>query len=200
MKKLIILFLFIPVLGSAQTKKDIFNPKVTVVFFGADYTQAQFTKADDFNNKPEILRFFVDANNLIENNWKRIVEKKLERDTVGWDFSYVTRANAQVDWQKVYSDNIDYALSDEKIGIIIKNLNIDQIKYKDCIGLILVEENLCKTKPLATIAEVFFSINDLNPIFIKHFSLKPSGFGFLSYWGLTNAYPLTKLDKLKKEI
>jgi hypothetical protein len=187
-------------LASAQTKKDIFNPDVTVVFFGADYTKAQLTKADEFSNKSDILRFFVDANNLIEKNWRHVVEKQLEREAVEWDFSYVTKANAFVDWQKVYSDNIDYTISDEEIGVMIKNLGIDQIKYKNCIGVILVEENLCKTKPLATIASVFFNINDLNPIYIKHYSLKPGGYGFLSYWGLTNAYPLTKMSKLRKEI
>jgi hypothetical protein len=200
MKKLMIVFLFIPVLGFAQTKKDIFNPKVPVVFFGADYLKVQCTKSDEFSNKPEILRFFVDANNLIDKNWKHIVRNKLDRDTVGWDLSYVTKANASVDWQKVYSDNIDYTISDDEIGGMIKNLNINQAKYKDCIGLILVEENLCKTKPLVTIAEVFFNINDLNPLLIKHYSVKPGGYGFLAYWGITNGYLLTKIEKLKKEI
>ena len=200
MKKLMIVFLFIPILGFAQTKKDIFNPKVPVVFFGADYSKVQCTKSDEFNNKPEILRFFMDANNLIDRNWKHIVRNKLDRDTVGWDLSYVTKANASVDWQKVYSDNIDYTISDDEIGGMIKNLNINQAKYKDCIGLILVEENLCKTKPLVTTAEVFFNINDLNPLLIKHYSVKPHGYGFWSYWGNTNGYFLIKIEKLKKEI
>jgi hypothetical protein len=195
-----ILFLFIPVLGLAQTKKDIFNPKVTVVFFGADYTKVQLTKSDEFSNKPEILRFFEDANNMIEKNWKHIVKNKLERDTVGWDFSAVTRANALVDWQKVYSDNIEYTVSDEEIGVMIKDLNLNQVKYKNCIGMLLVEENLCKTKPLATIAVVFFSVNDLNPLYIKHYSIKPAGFGFLAYWGLTNSNVIVNVGKLRKEI
>jgi hypothetical protein len=32
MKKLMIVFLFIPILGFAQTKMDIFNPDVPLVF------------------------------------------------------------------------------------------------------------------------------------------------------------------------
>jgi hypothetical protein len=200
MKKLMIVFLFIPILGFAQTKKDIFNPDVPLVFFGADYAKAQFTKSDEFNNKSDILRYFVDANNLIEKNWRHVVNKKMGRETIGWDFSYVTTINAAVDWQKVYSDNINYTISDEEIGTMIKDLNIDQAKYKGNIGMVLIEENSCKTKPRQTIALVFFSVNDLNPLFIKRYSVKPSGYGFLSYWGLTNAYPIVKADKIKKEI
>jgi hypothetical protein len=201
MKKLIVLFLFIPVLCSGQTKKDIFNPKVPVVFFGADYTKVQCTKSDKFSNKPEITRYFVDANNIIERNWRHVLKNKLERDTVGWDFSFVTKANAMVDWQKVYSDNINYTVSDDEISAMIKNLNINQSKYKDCIGMFLVEENMCETKPLASMAAVFFRINDLNILLIKHYSIKPGGWmGFLSYWSLTNGYPFNKISKLKNEI
>jgi len=201
MKKLVILFIFFPLLCSAQTEKDIFNPQVPVVFLGADYSKVQCTKSDEFSNKPEILRFFVDANNLIEKNWKHIVVKKLNRDDVGWDFSYVTDVNSSVDWEKVYSDNIDYNISDTDIETMIRNLKIDQAKYKNSIGMLLVEENMCKTKPLASAAIVFFNINDLTPLFIKHASVKPGGYGFLSYWGLTNAYYINKsVGQIKKEI
>jgi hypothetical protein len=138
-----ILFLFISVLGLAQTKKDIFNREVTLIFFGADYAKAQFTKADEFNNKSDILRFFVDANNLIKSKWRNALRWEVDRDTIGWDFSYVTMVNAAVYWQKVFSDNIDYSISDEEISVMIKDLNIDQAKYKDCIGMIIIDENSC---------------------------------------------------------
>lgn len=201
MKKLAFLFLLFPILCSAQTKKDIFNPQVPVVFFGADYSKVQCTKSDEFSNKPEILRFFVDANNLIDKNWKHIVANKLDRDDVGWDLSYVTAVNASVDWEKVYSDDVDYNISDTDIETMILNLKIDQVKYKNSIGMVLAEENLCKTKPLASAAIVFFSINDLTPILIKHVSIKPGGYGFLAYWGLTNGYFIGKsIGQIKKEI
>jgi hypothetical protein len=168
MKKLIVLFLFIPVLGLAQTKKDIFNPQVQLVFLGIDFTKVQFTKSDEFINKPEILRFFVDVNNLINTTMIRnIMTRRLDREKIGWDFSYVTAQNALVDWQIVYSDNIDYTVPEADISSIIKNLNIDQAKYKDFIGMVLIEENCCKTKPLQTISNVFFNVNDLSVLFMS---------------------------------
>lgn len=201
MKKLIILFLFFPVLCSAQTKDDIFNPDIPVVYLGADFSRVQFTKADEFTNKPEILRFFVDCNNFVNTKGvMNIMAKRLERDSIASDISYVTKNNAMVDWQKVHSDNVEYSISDEEIGYMIKALNINQSAYKDHIGILLCEENYCKTKVLQTITIVFFRVNDLSPLFIKHYSLKPGGFGFLSYWGANNAFVMGSVGKLKKEI
>jgi len=201
MKKLIILFLFFPVLCSAQTKNDIFNPDVPVVYLGADFSRVQFTKADEFTNKPEILRFFVDCNNFVNTKGvMNIMAKRLERDSIASDISFVTKNNAMVDWQKVHTDNVDYSISDEEIGDMIKALNINQSAFKDHIGILLCEENYCKTKVLQTIAIVFFRVNDLSPLFIKHYSLKPGGFGFLSYWGANNALVMGSVGKLKKEI
>jgi hypothetical protein len=201
MRKLVLLFFFFPLLCSAQTKKDIFNPNVPVVYFGADFSRVQFTKADEFTNKPEILRFFVDCNNFVNTKGiLNIMAKRLERDSIPSDISYVTKNNAMVDWQKVHTDNVDYSISDEEIGEMIKVLNIDQSVYKDHIGILLCEENYCKTKPLQTIAIVFFRVNDLSPLFIKHYTPKPGGFGFLSYWATNNAYVMGSVGKLRKEV
>jgi hypothetical protein len=202
MKKLLFtLFFLIPLLISAQTKNDIFNPNVPLVFFGADFSRVQFTKAELFNNKPEILRFFVDCNNLLKSNgYQNIIRKRLKREEIKTDITCVTKNNAAVDWQKVYSDNTDYRLSDTDIENMIKTLNIDQQAYKNHVGMVMCEENYSKTKVLGTVAVVFFSVNDLTPIVIKHYSVKPSGFGFLNYWGIINLQAINLLKKLAKEL
>jgi len=198
---LIILFFSISILSSAQTKKDIFNQDVPLVFFGADFSQVQFTKAEKFNNKPEILRFFVDCNNLLKSDgYQKLLRKKLKRNEIQSDFSYVTKTNGLIEWQNVYSDNIDYNLSDEVIENMIKKLNIDQELFKNHIGLVFCEENYSKTKTLGTVAAVFFSTNDLKPILIKHYSIKPNGYGFLNYWGIINLQAINYLKKLYKEL
>jgi len=123
MKKLLFLLLIFPVTGLAQTGKDIFNPEVPMVFFGIDFTKVQFTRADDFTNKPEILRFFVDANNLIDHgSLRNQVSRQLERKSVEWDLSYVTAGNSVVDWRNVYSDNIDYVVPEDELNNMVKNL------------------------------------------------------------------------------
>jgi len=201
MKKIFILFLLIPVMGFTQSMKDIYNPTVRLVFLGIDFTRVQFTKADEFTNKPEILRFFEDANNLIDHGSLRAqVARGLDRKTIEWDFSYVTTQNSLVDWQKVYSDLVDYTMPDEEIVSVLNNLKIDSEKYKDFIGMVLIEENCCKTKPLQTISCVFFSVNDLNILFKKRYEMKPSGIGFYNYWGSNNNMILARIGKLKKEI
>lgn len=202
MKKLLFaILIFTPFLCNAQTKKDIFNPGVPVVFLGIDFTKTQFTKADEFTNKSEILRFFVDANNLIHTDFiMNILAKRLDHDSVTPDFTFVTKQNSLVDWQTVYSDNTGYTVSEEDISAVIRNLGLDQSRYKDHIGMLLVEENCCKTKPLQTISAVFFNVNDFNILFVKRYELKPAGFGFLNYWGVNNSYILGAIGKIKKEI
>jgi hypothetical protein len=200
-KKLLVLIGLIPAMGLAQTKTDIYNPQVPIVFFGIDFTKVQFTKSGEFTNKSEILRFFVDANNEIDHgSLRNLVEKGLDRKTIIWDFSNITAQNSKVDWQTVYSDNIEYTVSDEEIRNVVKNLNVDQGKYKNHIGMFLVEENCCKTKPLQTISCVFFNVNNLNVIFVKRYEMKPGGIGFYNYWSVNHNLLLSKLSKLKKEI
>jgi hypothetical protein len=190
-----------PILSLAQTERDIFNSDVPLVFFGADFSQIQFTKAEEFTNKPEILRFFVDCNNLIKGGpyWK-IMIKYLKRKEIKDDFSYVSNNNASVEWQNVYSDNIDYSLSDEDIKDMIRKLNIDQGLYKDHIGMIFCEENYSKTKGIGTLAIVFFDIDDLNTILIKHYSSKPFGTGFLYYWSSIHWNAIISLKRLSKDL
>ena len=197
----VVLFFLMSILCTAQTKKDIFNPDVQLVFLGEDFSKIQFTKAEMFNNKPEILRFFVDCNNLLKSNqYEKFLRKRLKRDEIKMDFSYVNKVNGSVEWEKVYSDNLDYSLSDEDIQNMIKNLNIDQKLYKDHIGMILCEENYSKTKTLGTVSVVFFDIDDLKPLIIKQYSVKPSGFGFLYYWSYINSQAINKLKKLHNEL
>lgn len=149
---------------------------------GIDFTKVQFTRADDFTNKPEILRFFVDANNLIDHgSLRNQVSRGLDRKTISWDLSNVTAGNSMVDWHNVYSDNIDYVISDEDLSNIVINLKIDQEKYKDFIGMVLIEENCCKAKPLQTITCLFFRVNDLTVLFAERYKMKPGGIGFMNY-------------------
>jgi|GEM_PF-1721865 len=202
MKKLtIVIFLFLSTLSSAQMKKDILNPDVPVVYLGADFSQVRFTKADEFINKPDILKFFVDMNNIIDSkNNTNFICNKLNREEIKKDFSYVTKINESVDWQSVYSDDTEYGLSVEAIENMIKKLNIDRNLYKDFIGFVICQENFSKTKELGTVALVFFNVNELKPLFIKHCSSKPSGFGFFYYWSVINALAINKLKKLDKEL
>lgn len=198
---LVVLFLLTTLLCPAQTKKDIFNPDVPIVVLGADFSKIQFTKSEMFTNQSEILRFFVDCNNLLKSSqYEKYFRKGLKRDEIEMDFSYVTKVNEVVDWQKVYSDDTEYRLSDETIPDMIKNLNIDQKLYKGHIGMVFCEENYSKTKLLGTVAVVFFGVDDLKPIIIRHYSFKPSGFGFLYYWGSINTRAIGKLKSLYKEL
>jgi hypothetical protein len=193
--------MFIPALIPAQTKRDIFNPDVPLVFLGADFSKIMFTKAAEFNNKDQILRFFVDCNYFMDTEAaQRTISKRLNRADMKRDISYVNKTNASVDWQHVYSDDTEYGLSDEAIENMIKQLNIDQQLYKDHLGFVLCEENYSKTKERGMLAVVFFNVNELKPVFIKHYSFKPSGFGFMYYWLSVNTQTIASLKKLKKEV
>lgn len=172
-----------------------------MVFFGIDFTKVMFTRSDEFTNKPEILRFFVDANNMINHgSLRNLVDRGLERKNIEWDFSYVTTRNSMVNWQSVYSDQIDYTVPEEEMKNILRNLNVDQDKYRDFIGMILIEENCCKTKPMQTVSCVVFNVNDLSILFSKRYDMKPGGIGFMNYWGVNHNLILSKIGKIKKEL
>jgi hypothetical protein len=196
------LFLLISGLSLAQTKTDIFNPKVPMVCFGADYSLVQFTKAEVFDNKADILKLFVECNHYFNYKpWQQKLEKNLKRDEIKTDISYVTKINGEVDWQKVFTDSLDFSLSDAVIENMIKKLNIDQSLYKDNIGIVFCEENCSKTNKLGKVAVVFFGINDLKPILIKHYAVKPNGIGFMFYWVSENQLVVyNELGKLYKEL
>ncbi|HAN17134.1 MAG: hypothetical protein A2X13_06385 [Bacteroidetes bacterium GWC2_33_15] len=202
MKKLFVcLFVLISFLSSAQTKEDIFNKNIPVVFLGADYSLAQFTKAEEFENKSDILRLFVDINNLFKpKSTQELIRKKLRRDEVKLDLSYVNTINALVDWQKVHTDNVDYAISDETIAEMIVKLNVDQNLYKDHIGMVIINENCSKTIKRGKVAVAFFTINELKPVLITHYVIKSDGIGFLYYWMDVNLEAIKNLDDLYKEM
>lgn len=202
MKNLLVsLFVVMSFLSFAQTKEDIFNKNVPVVFFGADYSLAQFTKAEEFENKSDILRLFVDVNNLFKpKSSQELIRKNLKRDEVKLDLTYVNAVNASVDWQKVHTDNVDFSISDETIAEMIMKLNIDQSLYKDHLGMVIINENCSKTIKRGKVAVAFFSINDLKPVLITHYLIKSDGMGFLYYWADVNFEAIKNLSDLYKEM
>ena len=201
MKKIFILFFSLSAyFCTAQNKSDIINPNTPLVWLGCDFSNARFTKKEEFTNLDQILRFFVDNNKIVKNapSYEQ-VSKRLKRDVIK-DFSFVTDQNALVDWHQVYSDDVDYKLSDETIQKIIEALKVDQQKYKDNIGLVFCEENISKTKKRAYIAVVFFRINDLKPLLIKHVSYAPKGYGFMNYWSYPNRQAMWYLRDIVKKL
>jgi hypothetical protein len=200
--KITILFLLLAIslVGNAQTQKDIISPSVPLVFLGLDYSKIRFTKAAEFINQPQINRFFVDCNNLMEvPPYKNGMAKRLQRSIVK-DFSYVTTKNAAVDYHKVFIDDTNYTLSDEDIKNMIADLKIDQQKYKDHIGMLFCEENFSKTEGVGKMSVVFFAVNDLKLLLRKQYTLKPSGFGFMYYWNYINFGAMKKLSGIVKEV
>ncbi|MCD4682333.1 MAG: hypothetical protein K8R86_03535 [Bacteroidales bacterium] len=200
MQKFIIgLFLLIPFLGSAQSASDIINPDVKLVWLGCDFSRVRFTKSEEFTNKDQILRFFVDCNNVVKDATMEKVHKRLKRDVIK-DFSFVTAKNEQVNWEEVYSDDIEYGLSDEDLQEMVKELNIDQNKYMGHIGLVFCEENYSKTKGAAKLSVVFFRVDDLEILHIKRDAFRPKGFGFMYYWSYPNRQSIWYLSKVRKEL
>lgn len=125
MKKIFILFLSLSAyFCTAQNKSDIINSNTPLVWLGCDYSHARFTKKEEFTNLDQILRFFVDNNKVVMNapSYEQ-VSKRLKRDVIK-DFSFVTAQNALVDWHQVYSDDVDYKLSDETIQKIIEATSV----------------------------------------------------------------------------
>jgi hypothetical protein len=201
MKRFIVSMLAsIPFLVLAQEAKDIFNPGVKLVWLGCDFSRARFTKAEEFTDKDQILRFFVDNNNVVLNAVKmEQVSIRLDREVIK-DFSYVTAKNEKVNWKDVYSDDLEYSISDDDLTEMVKELSIDQEKYKGYIGLVFCEENYSKTKGKAKLSCVFFRVDDLKILHIKRDSFSPKGFGFLYYWSYPNRQAMWYLRDLKKEL
>lgn len=189
-----------PILAFTQEVKDIINPNVKLVWLGCDFSRVRFTKAEEFENKDQILRFFVDCNNIVKEavNMEQ-VSSRLKREVIK-DFSYVAGVNEKVNWESVYSDDIEYGLSDEDLKLMIRKLNIDQEKYKGHIGLVFCEENYSKTKAEAKLACVFFRVDDLEILHIKRDAYSPKGYGFMFYWSYPNRQAMWYLSNVRKSL
>lgn len=197
----LIAFCFLFANSVAQTRSDIVNPDVPMVFLGIDFSGIKFTKADEFNNKDQILRFFDDMNNIYDTEGlKNGIGKRFDKNDMKKDFSYVMAKNASVDWQTVYSDDTEYGLSDELIKDLINELAVDKEKYKDHLGLVFCPENYCKTHTEGSIAVVFLMSTTTNLFLSNIIHLSHQDMVFFFYWQKITLKALSKLNKIKKEV
>lgn len=163
----------------AQTESDVYNSN-SMVFYGLDFTKAQFIGTEGFTDPTAIKnRFFRSWNQLlVAEKEKYDLKEAFGKTNVEYNLDVTDERNQTVKVEDMVI-NSSYTLEPSKIPGMIKQYNLGE---KDGIGLVFIIESFNKTNEEGTLYVTFFDISSKNTLLVKKMSGKPGGFGLRNYW------------------
>ena len=171
----------------AQSKADIFDPKVPITWLGVDYSQTKFiglaTTKDVAISNDEFRDTYVSSwNYLFINEQKKYdVAKATNRESVKYAIDVTLQANKQLLKKDFYSNNpSDFSLLKEAdIVNLVKNYDFQK---NEGIGLIFFVEGMSKGISSMGVWVTFVDMQSKTVLFTKYMAHPPGGFGFRNYW------------------
>lgn len=195
----IVLFSFISISGFSQTLKDVFsNSETAITYLGIEFSK---TKLLDTGNPEDIKnRLYASINQLIVNEPKKYgLKEAFHKSNIGYDFSAVTKSNAQANVNEILSTNsADFnRFKESDITAIVKNLSLGD---KKGVGLLFVMEAMRKVdnKSDAAIWVTLVNINTKKVLMTERVVSKgKGGIGFRNYWASTIKHLLDDIEEDK---
>jgi hypothetical protein len=172
----------------AQTKADVFNPKVPVTWLGIDFSQMRFIGSEAaYKASGELLNSeFVNkyipawANLFITEPKTYNVPRASHRDTVHFAFKVTEAANNALTKNFFTENPNDFSTLKEKdIVEVVKNYDFQGQKG---LGMMLIVEGMSKATHLAGAWVTFVNMNDKTVLFTVYKTGNSRGFGFRNYW------------------
>lgn len=172
----------------AQTKADVFNPKVPVTWLGIDFSQMRFIGSEAaYKASGELLNSeFVNkyipawANLFITEPKTYNVPRASHRDTVHFAFKVTEVANNALTKNFFTENPNDFSTLKEKdIVEVVKNYDFQGQKG---LGMMLIVEGMSKATHLAGAWVTFVNMNDKTVLFTVYKTGNSRGFGFRNYW------------------
>lgn len=189
-KMLVCLCLLFAMVANAQGKTNLKDIK-ELTFFGVDFSQAKVIGADE--TVAQFKDAFTGINNLFLREPKKYNTEKAFNAKVTTDLTPSLNVIDGITKGNLYTQNENYAVSDEQIAASIAKLNVGEAKG---VGAIIVTGLINKGKNNETLHVVLFDIETRDVIFSKTYTEGGRGFGLRNFW----AYPVYKvLGKVKKE-
>jgi len=172
---------------SAQTTKDIYNPKVPLTWLGVDFTQLKVIKDEgiegDKTTASEITTKYMPGwNELFLTEPKKYnVASSVDRSKVNYAIDVTKDANAKVNDASLFSFKAtDYQLLDkDKIAQLVASYDF---KDQKGLGMMIFMEGIDKMREEGSGWITFVNMDEHKLIFTKQFTGKSGGFGFRNYW------------------
>ncbi len=174
--------------ASAQTKADVFNPKVPVTWLGIDFTQMKFLGVEsEYKLKGEVINSdFVGryipawANLFITEPKTYDVAKAIHRDSVHFAFKVTEKVNNAITKNFFTEKRADLnTLKEKDIQELVKNYDFQGQKG---IGMMFFVESMDKSAHSAGAWVTFINMDDKSVIFTVYKAGDSRGFGFRNYW------------------
>jgi hypothetical protein len=172
----------------AQTKADVFNPKVPVTWLGIDFSQMRFIGSEAANkasgevlNSEFVNKFMPAWANLFITEPKTYnIPRASHRDTVHFAFKVTEAANNALTKNFFTENPNDFSTLKEKdIVEVVKNYDFQGQKG---LGMMLIVEGMSKATHLAGAWVTFVNMNDKTVLFTLYKTGNSRGFGFRNYW------------------
>lgn len=175
-------------IAQAQTKADVFDPKVPVTWLGMDFSQMRFIgseagyKATGELLNSEFVSKFIPAwaNLFITEPTTYNVPRASHRDSVHLAFK-VTEAVNNAITKNFFTENPgDFSTLKEKdIVELVKNYDFQGQKG---LGMMMFVEGMNKATHQAGAWVTFVNMNDKTVLFTVYKAGNSRGFGFRNYW------------------
>ena len=182
-------------LSAQKTISDVFD-NGEVVWYGLDFSQAQFVEVVDSEDGEEIKDKWIPSwNDLIIRESKKFdMGKFFKKKTVVNDLAAVKAVNQSIDETKIIVDS-STPFDDSEKTIASAISEYEGGKQTEGLGLVFIVEYFDKSSLEGAFYVVFFDISSKKTLLSKRMIQPPAGFGVRNYWAGTIYNSLRLIDK-----
>lgn len=196
-KYLVLMFIFFSgwSISAQKTISDVFD-NGEVVWYGLDFSHAQFVGVVDSENEEEIKNKWIPSWNelIIRESKKYDIGKFFKKKSVINDLEPVKAVNQSIDVNSVVAESSFSFQEPEKV-ILSALANYKEGKEVDGLGLVFIVEYFDKNSVEGAFYVVFFDIASKEVLLSKRMVQPPAGFGVRNYWAGSIFNSLKAIDK-----
>jgi hypothetical protein len=190
----ILLFCFV-IVSQAQTKKDIFDPKVPVTWLGIDFSGAKFIgDRERLATQSDAMKLMTDLNNLMKAEADKYnVGRALNRKDVVMDIDVTREHNAALEINDVFSEKSSDHLALTPAGV---EAIVETYDFKDHTGL-GVMFNVGSFNKNEEEGVLYFTVVNMETkevLLSERYVQKPGGFSIRNYWARTIYDTIDRID------
>jgi len=186
-KNLIVLLAFVIGLNlnAQKTVSAVFNKEETVIWFGLDFTNAQFVgiapnSADEAGDIKD--KWIPSWNKLMVAETKKFnVTKFFKKASAFYDFDSVDKLNKDIDESKIVVRSSKLLENPKELAA--KSIaHYESESSNDGLGMVYLVEYFDKHKEEASFYVVFFDIASKEILLCERVTAPPAGFGIRNHW------------------
>jgi hypothetical protein len=190
----ILLFCFV-IVSQAQTKKDIFDPKVPVTWLGIDFSGAKFIgDRERLATQSDAMKLMTDLNNLMKAEADKYnVGRALNRKDVVMDIDVTREHNAALEINDVFSEKSSdhLALTPAGVEAIVETYDF---KGHTGLGVMFNVGSFNKNEEEGVLYFTVVNMETKEVLLSERYVQKPGGFSIRNYWARTIYDTIDRID------